>query len=191
MPTLTSSPKSKRDDLIEVAAKLFYQQGYHCTGVQQIIQEAGIAKGTFYSHFKSKEALGCAWLKARHHEWTGWLIDSISGKPTAKAKILGIFDFLGTWMQDCDYRGCAFLNTLSETPSIESPLRVEIVAHLNELKEIMNQLVDDHLSARSKKERSDTSKVIFVLFEGALIELRNSRDTASLPAVKALVKSLL
>ncbi|MFT6059472.1 MAG: AcrR family transcriptional regulator [Lentimonas sp.] len=191
MTTTTSSPKSKRDDLIEVAAKLFYEQGYHCTGVQQIIQEAGIAKGTFYSHFKSKEALGCAWLKARHHEWTTWLLDSISGKTSAKAKILGVFDFLGTWMQECDYRGCAFMNTLSETPAIESPLRVEIVAHLNELKEMMNQLVDDHLSARSKKERSDTFKVIFVLFEGALTEIRNTRDTSSLPAVKALVKSLL
>ena len=191
MPATTSSPKSKRDELVEVAAKLFYEQGYHCTGVQQIIQEAGIAKGTFYSHFKSKEALGCAWLKARHQEWTGWLLDSIKGKVTAKAKILGVFDFLGTWMQACDYRGCAFMNTLSETPGIESPLRVEIVAHLNELKELMNQLVDDHLSARSKKERSDTSKVIFILFEGALTEIRNTRDTSSLPAVKALVKRLL
>jgi AcrR family transcriptional regulator len=191
MTTTTSSPKSKRDDLIEVAARLFYEQGYHCTGVQQIIQEAGIAKGTFYSHFKSKEALGCAWLKARHHEWTTWLLDSISGKTSTKAKILGVFDFLGTWMQECDYRGCAFMNTLSETPAIESPLRVEIVAHLNELKEMMNQLVDDHLSVRSKKERSDTFKVIFVLFEGALTEIRNTRDTSSLPAVKALVKSLL
>lgn len=191
MPTPTSSPKSKRDELIEVAAKLFYEQGYHCTGVQQIIQEAGIAKGTFYSHFKSKEALGCAWLKARHVEWVTWLLDSIKDKTTARAKILGVFDFLETWMQDCDYRGCAFLNTLSETPAADSPLRVEIVAHLNELKELMNQLVDQHLEARTKKERSDTSKVIFVLFEGALIEIRNSRNCSSLPAVKAVVKRLL
>lgn len=49
---------SKRDELIEIASKLFYQQGYQATGIKQIIDEAGIAKGTFYSHFKSKEELG-------------------------------------------------------------------------------------------------------------------------------------
>ena len=191
MPTPPSSLKSKRDELVDVAAKLFYEQGYHCTGVQQIIQEAGIAKGTFYSHFKSKEELGCAWLKARHTEWTTWLLDSIESKTTARAKLLGAFDFLESWMQDCDYRGCAFLNTLSETPAADSPLRVEVIAHLNELKEFIHQLVNQHLPERTKKERSDTAKVIFVLFEGALIEIRNSRDCSSLPAVKAQVKRLL
>jgi hypothetical protein len=72
MPTL-ETPKSKRDELLEIASRLFYEQGYHRTGVKQIIDEAGIAKGTFYSHFKSKEDLAVAWLKLRHTSWNSMM----------------------------------------------------------------------------------------------------------------------
>ena len=64
MPSLNSKI-SKRDELVGIASDLFYEQGYGATGVKQIIDTAGIAKGTFYSHFTSKEELGLAWLKKR------------------------------------------------------------------------------------------------------------------------------
>ena len=90
-----SEQSTKRDEILDVASRLFYEQGYNKTGVQQIIAEAGAAKGTFYSHFKSKEDLGIAWLKARHITWNSWLNDAIRNKRSARAKIVGIFDFLG------------------------------------------------------------------------------------------------
>ena len=72
MPEKDSKP-SKRDELLDIASTLFYRQGYGATGVKQIIETAGIAKGTFYSHFSSKEEVGLAWLKTRHFEWNAWL----------------------------------------------------------------------------------------------------------------------
>ena len=61
-----SNSSPKREELIEIASRLFYEQGYGATGIKQVIEEAGIAKGTFYSHFRSKEDLGLEWLKLRH-----------------------------------------------------------------------------------------------------------------------------
>jgi TetR/AcrR family transcriptional repressor of nem operon len=39
-------------------AALLMQQGYHGVGLQEVVQSAGAAKGTFYNYSESKEAFG-------------------------------------------------------------------------------------------------------------------------------------
>jgi AcrR family transcriptional regulator len=46
-----------RERIVNKAVSLFYRQGVHVTGINQIIEEAGVAKASFYYHFKSKEDL--------------------------------------------------------------------------------------------------------------------------------------
>ena len=41
--------------LITVGLRLMLAQGYHAIGVQEILTEAGVPKGSFYHHFASKE----------------------------------------------------------------------------------------------------------------------------------------
>jgi AcrR family transcriptional regulator len=43
--------------VLDAAVELFAQQGYDGTSVSQVITRAGVAKGGFYHHFASKEAL--------------------------------------------------------------------------------------------------------------------------------------
>jgi AcrR family transcriptional regulator len=46
-----------RARVLDAAVELFAQQGYDGTSVTQVITRAGVAKGGFYHHFASKEAL--------------------------------------------------------------------------------------------------------------------------------------
>jgi AcrR family transcriptional regulator len=46
-----------RARVLDAAVELFAQQGYDGTSVTQVITRAGVAKGGFYHHFSSKEAL--------------------------------------------------------------------------------------------------------------------------------------
>ncbi len=62
MPKIAASDRDayyeqRRADLSEVALQLWAKQGVDQTSVAQIAREAGIAKGTFYLYFESKEAL--------------------------------------------------------------------------------------------------------------------------------------
>lgn len=45
------------EGILETAAQPFYRQGYQATSINQIIAEAGVAKGSFYAHFPSKDDL--------------------------------------------------------------------------------------------------------------------------------------
>jgi AcrR family transcriptional regulator len=53
---VTSAPDA-RERVLDAAVELFAQQGYDGTSVTQVITRAGVAKGGFYHHFASKEAL--------------------------------------------------------------------------------------------------------------------------------------
>ena len=166
------------------------------TGIKQIIEEeAGIAKGTFYSHFTSKEDLGVAWLKARHVTWTGWLLDELEGRATPGEKILGLFDFLEHWLTDADFRGCAFLNTLAETPSPDSPLRREVAEHKEGLHAMIQDLALDHFEARGGGELADLAlqkgSALFLLFEGALVETQNLCQTWPIVAARREAQSII
>lgn len=48
---------SKKVELINISRELFFTKGYSKTSIQNIIDKAEIAKGTFYHYFKSKEEL--------------------------------------------------------------------------------------------------------------------------------------
>ena len=46
---------TNRDEIVVVAFKLFAQKGYSRVSVNEIIKEAGISKGCFYTYFNSKQ----------------------------------------------------------------------------------------------------------------------------------------
>jgi AcrR family transcriptional regulator len=50
-------PKDKREAILAAASSLFGNYGYRRTSIDDIAQEAGIAKGTVYLYFKSKEEI--------------------------------------------------------------------------------------------------------------------------------------
>ena len=190
MPANTAAP-TKRDELIDIASALFYEQGFTATGIKQIIDTAGIAKGTFYSHFSSKEEVGVEWLKKRHRVWNSWLKPQLDEPKSARGKIVALFDFLESWMSDCSFRGCAFLNTLSEVQDPENPMRQEIVSHKKSLQELMQSLASEHFAGKSSAFTTQKGSIIFLLFEGALVESQNFQDTWPIVSARKEIKALL
>ncbi|MCR5389820.1 MAG: TetR/AcrR family transcriptional regulator [Lachnospiraceae bacterium] len=46
----------RKQELLKIAYRMFIEKGYESTSIDEIIAEAGIAKGTYYYYFESKEA---------------------------------------------------------------------------------------------------------------------------------------
>ena len=49
--------RNTREKIIDAAWKLFYRQGYDDTTVEEIIEESGTSRGSFYHYFQGKDAL--------------------------------------------------------------------------------------------------------------------------------------
>ena len=54
MGKLDVNKKIKRDSLLDTAFQLFMTQGINKTSISDIVNQAGVAKGTFYLYFKDK-----------------------------------------------------------------------------------------------------------------------------------------
>ena len=57
MAKIVKEYEARKSELLETSRMLFFSKGYENTSVNDIIKAVGIAKGTFYHYFKSKEDL--------------------------------------------------------------------------------------------------------------------------------------
>jgi AcrR family transcriptional regulator len=55
--TRAESRQRTRDQLIDSAAKVFAERGYHAASVDEIAEDAGFSKGAVYANFPTKEQL--------------------------------------------------------------------------------------------------------------------------------------
>ncbi|MEK4183428.1 TetR/AcrR family transcriptional regulator [Bacillus sp. FSL K6-1145] len=60
MNRIVKKPEERRSEIISVAKDLFSSNGYENTTISDIIKKIGVAKGTFYHYFKSKDEIADA-----------------------------------------------------------------------------------------------------------------------------------
>jgi AcrR family transcriptional regulator len=123
--------ESTREKFIAVANTLFYEKGFHATGLDEIIDEVGVTKTTFYKHFESKDELAIAVLESRDSkELKEWIeVVKERGKGDPRAEILALFDLVEEWLGDPDFSGCMFLKATSEYPSPSDPVHQAAMKH--------------------------------------------------------------
>lgn len=154
---------SVKHKILETASNLFYYQGYNLTGVNQIIAEAGVAKGSLFQHFPTKEDLCVAYLAQKNNNWITELLVYTNDINNGFNKALSAFDFLKESSPKENYRGCSFLNILSEVP--DNNIKI-----LNEVKKNKAALRDLFKEWLKESPVNNLSDIAYILFEGAIIE---------------------
>ena len=84
---LKKSQKSTKSKIVQAAWKLFYDQGYDETTVDDILEEASISRGSFYHYFNSKDDL-LGSLSFLFDEKYEEMQDSLQDIPTCMEKLL-------------------------------------------------------------------------------------------------------
>lgn len=137
----------KRQQLVTTAFDLFYRQGIHAVGINQILQISGIAKKTLYHHFTSKEALVAAVVTYRDSTYLAWLNARLArGEQTVTGLIDALFAALDDWINDREvqltrFHGCFFINSCGEYGEPEHEIHRQCARH----KEAVVALLADYL----------------------------------------------
>lgn len=179
--TKQSNPKQR---LLETASDLFYQQGYNNTGINQVIDEADVAKASLYQHFGSKEGLCIAYLEAKNKNWFEEVNRFISTEDDAKEKILACFDFLEITSKRDNFRGCSFLNILSEVPVSSEGIVNKAVEHKSKLRSFFKELL-------RTTDQENNSDAIYLLFEAAITESHVHKNIWPIQSAKKTVGNLV
>ena len=80
-PASSHEQHDTRQLLLDAAAKLVAERGYPGAAVNDVIAEAGVSKGSFYWHFKSKDDMLFALLDERLDRPIQELIERLKGAP--------------------------------------------------------------------------------------------------------------
>jgi AcrR family transcriptional regulator len=116
MATKTAKRPSARERLLAASDELFYRDGVHSTGIEAVIERAGVAKGSLYYIFGGKDELVAAYLRGRHERWRQRIESAQADTDDPDEKILAIFDAIADYVSLPEFRGCPFENADAEAP---------------------------------------------------------------------------
>lgn len=161
-----------KGNLVRTAMRLFREQGYASTGLQQILLESGAPKGSLYYYFpQGKEALGEAAV-----ELAGGMICEMLTELAAKYRdptkfLRGYCKVMAGWMEESGFSsGCPVATTLLEnapgSPSITAAGARAIDSWIKVIAEVH---INAGMDARKSKRKA---QIIVSAMEGALILAR-------------------
>ncbi len=155
---------------MEAARRLFYTRGINATGIDLVIAEAGVAKGSMYHHFGSKQALVVAYLQREETIWktASAARDDLEAFPTARLAIF--FDGISTDVIAGTFHGCPFMNAAIERP--EDPEIHRVITHYR------GELAL-HIAALIGADASSSLVLkLMVLYDGAKTSAKMTLDPA-------------
>ena len=177
-----------RDHLLETALRLFYQHGYHATGIDLIIAEAGVAKTTLYRHFETKEDLILAALEQRDEQDRDAMrafVEQRASDPVER--LLVTFDFLETLFRDERFRGCMFVSAAGEHKDTVNPVFRAAVMHKRLVLAYFEELAHAARFAEPKRIAAE----INLLHEGAIAVAQITRTAEPARQAKRMAAQLL
>lgn len=80
----------KREKILDAAEKIFARDGFFAAKVADVAKDAGVADGTIYLYFKSKDDLLISLFESRMERVIGTLAAAIATVPTARGKLLAL-----------------------------------------------------------------------------------------------------
>lgn len=166
-----------RSLIIDTASILFYEKGYNLTGINEIIEKAGIAKATLYSHFKSKEDLCIAYLIHRDKEFMENIRAFCNAKRKGNARLIGVLEFLITFFETAGFNGCWCIRTVAEVPRDNLRIKAQIKENKVTFLNFLKLLVEENKEGYTKKQIDKLAKRIYLLYESAVSESHLQGDS--------------
>jgi TetR/AcrR family transcriptional repressor of nem operon len=166
-----------REDIIRKGAELIHAQGFNATGLQQILQAVGIPKGSFYFYFKSKEDFGLEIIDYFSAMISGIIKYYLSDKKIPPIKRLEkLFEFFENIFQKNGHTlGCPIGNLSLELAGTNERLRVHLKDVIESLIAQIKLCLDEAKHDKSipaNLNTSDTARLIFYGFEGAILHMK-------------------
>jgi len=162
-----------KENLVRTAMRLFREQGYASTGLQQILAESGAPKGSLYHYFPGgKEALGEAAV-ALAGSLIGEMLRELAERHPGDAEaFVGAYcEVMAGWMKESRFQsGCPIATTMLET-----------VPHSPTMTAVGGDVLDGWIdiiagvftaAGLARREAKDRAQFLLSAMEGALILAR-------------------
>ncbi len=161
------------DKILSAALTVFHERGFHDSGTQDIVTLAGVSKGSFYNHFKSKDALGLAVLEHywESHQTSLKLLRASNQKPLQRIE---------TYFRSVAYddKGCLignFSSELSGTDAFRERLSKVFTLWIDEIATCISDGQEDG-TIRNDESATTLAEFVTTSYEGSILKAKVDRD---------------
>lgn len=183
---------SKRDQLIDTAVDLFNSNGFHATGIDTILERAGVARMTLYNHFDSKDQLIVAALERRDEWFRTWFGEEVAAiTDTPREQLVVMFDVLRRWISgDAPgpaFSGCTFINAAAEFGDPSDPVHRTARAHKQKLRAIIAGIAE----AAGARNPDSIAARLHLLIEGAIVTAQVTGEIGAVDHAKDVARMVI
>jgi TetR/AcrR family transcriptional repressor of nem operon len=175
-------PRSNtKEQLIVAGLNALLEKGFNGVGVQEITEQAGVPKGSFYNHFKSKEALGAEIVERYGLNSTRRAILLDKTVPPLQRLRTHFETLNATFVKSKFERGCLLGNFSAELANQSPVIRESLVTLFERWTKDLEAAIADAQSegaVSSDRDAGDIAAFLLDAYEGTLLRARVQRDRA-------------
>ncbi len=182
--------------MLDAGRRVMSHKGYAAVGLNEVLSEAGVPKGSFYHYFGSKDAFGQAMMQGYFIEYLADMDRIFADRTVTAADRL--FAYLRHWSDTetlADGLGrCLAVKLGAEVADLSDSMRVALVEGTNGIVDRLERLfrlgIEDQSLVFLADPRS-TAEVVYDAWLGASILAKIHRSAAPLDRAMAVTRDLL
>jgi len=187
MPWSKEHKNETRRKIMEAAANTFRAHGTAGAGLTDVMREAGLTHGGFYAHFKSKDELIAAALKAANTARLARFRDVVSQSPDKSAITFAVDSYVNSRHREHPESGCSVATLGSELARENSAARHQMSENVRGWLETLAQFAPGANAADKMRVATGT----YAAMIGGLIMARAVEDPHLSDRILADVRAFL
>ena len=171
------------------------RQGYNGTSVKDIVDAAGVPKGSFYNYFQSKESFAVEALEAVASKdyLASRALLSVTGKSPLQ-RLQYFFEQNAQHASECEFQiGCFLGNLGQEMSDSNESIRRKVKQVLKRNTQLFAEIIDEAKEAGEIKQSAQTDVIaefIMNAWEGTLLRMKASKSREPLDAFLTMLPQI-
>ncbi len=187
---MSSEDTKKR--IIRVGAGIVRARGFRATGIQEVLDKAGVPKGSFYFYFRNKDAFGLALVDHFGEFWLGKMDEFLMDKGCSPlVRMARFFGFYHAMFEDLGYKeGCPVGNMAQEMADQSEEFRDRLGGVMREAEARFARCLREAQDAGElslRLEAEATAGFVLSAWEGAMLRMKAEGGPAPLDNFEQVV----
>ncbi len=173
--------KYQKEDILQKGETLLIQQGYHSTGINDVLEACGIPKGSFYNFFENKEDFGAQVIGRygkKHAAHARAVLSDGTHTPIARLRHFYELAYESHAAKE-SRQGCLLSNSTTELSSESERCREVIVQAREETIQLIADCIAEGQAAGEITTMYDAQKLaqyLFFSYDGALVAMQATKS---------------
>jgi len=181
----TTQKQINRENLLAEGVNLLMAQGYHGTGLKEILDAVKIPKGSFYNYFGSKENFGAEVIQHYINPFIQQLSNHLDNPDIdALTAIQRYFDEIILELEKADFKGgCLLGNLMGELGDTSEICRASLQTAVKRYRDLLRSGIEKAQregTVRTDKSATEMADLLVNAFQGALLRMKIEKSSAPL-----------